>query len=48
MGSQRDDLRSILPDTLRQHLRRYLKAAVSGVLTQDDIRGFLDALKKVL
>ena len=39
MGSQADDLRSVLPDYLRQQLRRYLKSAVPRVLAQDDPRG---------
>lgn len=39
MGSLENSLRDLLPDHLRQQLRRYLKAAVPGVLGLDDFRG---------
>ena len=39
MGSLEDNLKGTLPDAERQQLRRYLKAAVAGVVVQDDSRG---------
>jgi len=39
MGPQHEALRSVLPDHLRQQLRRYLQRAVTTVLALDDFRG---------
>jgi hypothetical protein len=39
MGSLEDSLKGALPETERQQLRRYLKAAVQGVIQQEDFRG---------
>ncbi len=39
MGSLEESLKGALPDTERQQLRKYLKAAVPGVIQQEDLRG---------
>jgi hypothetical protein len=43
VGRDEPDLRSLLPDDLRQSLRRYLKNGLNFVLSQDDFSGEMKA-----